>query len=104
MAYVARNRLALVNCDAMCSTEPVPADGIERHRRRRRQHLPLCGVVRPRLSPFKDSFWLGRIEFYPFTSVQMFTGKPGTVVTYYKTLGHWESGRCRRSTWKTRWV
>jgi hypothetical protein len=38
-------------------------------------------------------FWSNGIEYYPFTSVQMFTGKSGTVVSYYKTLGHWESGR-----------
>jgi hypothetical protein len=37
--------------------------------------------------------WLNSLEFYPFTSVQMFKGKPGTVVTYFKTVAHWESGR-----------
>jgi len=36
--------------------------------------------------------WVNRLEYYPFTAVQMFTANHGSVVRYYKTLGHRESG------------
>jgi predicted DCC family thiol-disulfide oxidoreductase YuxK len=93
--YVAANRQTLAHCDHRCATtassEPqrwertMPGD--------RRRLAVLCGTTVAAVIAAQSFFWMFKIEFYPFTSVQMFTGKPGTVVTYYKTLGHWESGR-----------
>jgi len=42
--------------------------------------------------------WGYRVEFYPFTAMQMFSHKntSGTV-TYYKVLGHYESGKVTRA-------
>jgi hypothetical protein len=41
--------------------------------------------------------WLGRIERYPFTAMQMFSAfDPSGVVEYYKVLAHDESGIATR--------
>jgi predicted DCC family thiol-disulfide oxidoreductase YuxK len=92
--YIARNRRALVKCDVACSMENAPSENpVLSDAKHSRRLAWACGITIAAIIAFQGFFWLNRIEFYPFTSVQMFTGKPGTVVTYYKTLGHWESGR-----------
>lgn len=80
---IARDRGPLVTPEG-----PVPGSPLHAQR-----FATACGVALAAIIAIQTLFWLNRLEFYPFTSVQMFTGKPGTVVTYYKTLGHWESGR-----------
>ena len=92
-AYVARHRLAFVTCDATCPTGDWPIErpvgsSASRPARFAAWQLALAGLI-----AVQTLVWLNSLEFYPFTSVQMFKGKPGTVVTYYKTVGHWESGR-----------
>ncbi|MGB3295836.1 MAG: hypothetical protein WBB01_22870 [Phormidesmis sp.] len=43
------------------------------------------------------SAWLLKIEFYPFTAVQMFSGKDTSgQVSYTKVIGHYESGTAAR--------
>jgi hypothetical protein len=38
------------------------------------------------------AIWALKIEYYPFTAMPMFTGVRKSVVTYFKILGHRESG------------
>ncbi|HMF49706.1 MAG TPA: hypothetical protein VK603_13735, partial [Candidatus Saccharimonadales bacterium] len=88
----ARERLSALQCDADCrnksveDTNPVmpPAGSTHSYRR--------YVLVISALTSAVLFTWSGQIEFYPFTSVQMFTSKRDSVVTYYKVIGHWESG------------
>jgi hypothetical protein len=91
--YVARHRLRLLTCDSNCATEPsqsgAPAVTAPSHSGRYRLSY---GVAVASVMAAMGFFWLRRIEYYPFTAVQMFTGKKTSTVTYFKTLGHRESG------------
>jgi hypothetical protein len=95
--YVARNRLALIRCDPTCSTENTQSDNsmlsAKKHARR---YVLGCRLAVAAWIAVVGAVWFNRIEYYPFTAVQMFTRPPGSVVSYYKTLGHWESGRVSR--------
>ena len=92
--YISRRRLAFTKCDPACSVEDAQGakSAVSNPGRQRRYGL-VCGLTVAAVIAIQGFFWLNRIEYYPFTAVQMFTGKVQTVVTYYKTLGHWESGR-----------
>jgi hypothetical protein len=61
--------------------------------RRSRSFVLACGLAIAAVGTAQLYVWTNRIEYYPFTSVQMFITRPQTVVTYFKTIGHWESGR-----------
>jgi predicted DCC family thiol-disulfide oxidoreductase YuxK len=61
----------------------------------------------PHLAPFAVAglitvflfCWIYRIEFYPFTAVQMYSlphWRSTDPVVFYKPLGHWESGKVDR--------
>jgi predicted DCC family thiol-disulfide oxidoreductase YuxK len=92
-AYVARHRLAFVTCDDTCPTEDRPAEMSIAGSPGRPPRFAAWQLVLAGLIAVQTMVWLNSLEFYPFTSVQMFKGKPGTVVTYFKTVAHWESGR-----------
>ena len=91
--YVARRRFALAACNEACATDAAPAIA-PAPKPAARAPIVIGYAVAIAVTVALQAFvWLNRIEFYPFTSVQMFGGRPGTVVTYYKVVGHWRSGR-----------
>jgi hypothetical protein len=57
-----------------------------------RRYSLFFGLVVATVTALMATVWVNRLEYYPFTSVQMFTANHGSVVRYYKTLGHRESG------------
>ena len=57
-----------------------------------RRYSLFFAVVVAAVTALMATVWVNRLEYYPFTSVQMFTANHGSVVRYYKTLGHRESG------------
>jgi len=92
--YIARNRLKLVWCDSHCTPQSSEESG-------------LAGVAKT--NNLKGGFgyalavsgvtlvllycWFYRIEFYPFTAMQMFSNaNTSGVIKYYKVLTHRESG------------
>src|SRR5262245_6637352 len=90
--YVSRHRRAFVTSDLGCPTD-IGSEASAGGRVSGPSTFPAWALALAALVAVQTCFWLNSLEFYPFTSVQMFKGKPGTVVTYYKTLGHWVSGR-----------
>jgi hypothetical protein len=57
-----------------------------------RRYSLFFALVVAALTAVMATVWVNRLEYYPFTSVQMFTSNHGSIVRYYKTLGHRESG------------
>jgi len=92
--FVARNRLRLVSCDSMCPTEGAEAGIVKLATP---SAIPCYnfyfGLALAGLIAFMGSIWVQRIEYYPFTAMPMFTGVRNSVVTYFKTIGHYESGK-----------
>jgi hypothetical protein len=91
--FVTRNRLKLVTSDSSGSLE-VSETGILTFtppRSSPRYNLSFSLAV-VGLIAFMGSVWALRIEYYPLTAMPMFTGVQKSVVTYFKTLGHRESG------------
>ena len=91
--YVARHRLRLLTCDSSCQTEPSQsiAPTVASPTHSVRYHLSY-GLAVAVVIVAMGFFWLRQIEYYPFTAVQMFLGSGNSMVTYFKTLGHRESG------------
>jgi predicted DCC family thiol-disulfide oxidoreductase YuxK len=91
--YAARHRLRLLTCDSSCPTEPLQsgAPTVTLPTRSARTSFAY-GVAVACMIAAMGFFWLRQIEYYPFTAVQMFTGSKSPMVTYFKTLGHRESG------------
>jgi predicted DCC family thiol-disulfide oxidoreductase YuxK len=94
-AYVARTRLRLLTCDSSCPIKPLqggaPTVTLPPTHSARKSFS--YGVAVACVIAAMGVFWLRQIEYYPFTAVQMFTGSKSPMVTYFKTLGHRESGR-----------
>jgi len=91
---VARNRLKLVRCDSHCvlqSSEESGSAGVTRTNDPKRDlgyALAVSGVIFVLLY-----CWFHRIEFYPFTAMQMFSEvNTSGVIAYRKALAHRESG------------
>jgi predicted DCC family thiol-disulfide oxidoreductase YuxK len=90
--YFARQRLAALQCNADCPSGPVEDSNsvvtpVSSPHSYRRYVIMMSGLTAAVLFT-----WSGKIEFYPFTSVQMFTSPRNSVVTYYKVVGQRESG------------
>jgi len=97
--YVAHNRLKLLGCDSHCvlqSSEEGGSAGVTRTNDPKRglgYALAMSGVIFVLLY-----CWFHRIEFYPFTAMQMFAGVDTSGVIYYeKVLAHRESGVITRA-------
>jgi len=93
-ASIARRRVTLTTCDASCATEasasaPVVSPSFVRPSGR---FAFACGLAIATCMAVQWYVWTNRTEFYPFTSVQMFTDPPRTMVTYFKTMARLESG------------
>jgi hypothetical protein len=100
---VARARYGLA-CDSQCSADPLrpnTEDGrvavfSSRGSKRPtlRYALALSGMTAVLLF-----CWYNRIEYYPFTGMQMYSRQPDKsgIVTYYKVLAHYESGLSERT-------
>ncbi len=89
----ARNRLKLVTCDSSCPHE-VSDTGIltftppsSSPRYNLSFGLTIVGLI-----AFMGSIWALKIEYYPLTAMPMFASVRRSVVTYFKTIGHRESG------------
>ena len=90
---VARKRLGLLKCDSSCSTETSQGDNqIPGSATSTRRHILGYSLAAATLPVVMGFFWFYKIEYYPFTAVTMFINQNRSVVTYYKTLGHRESG------------
>jgi predicted DCC family thiol-disulfide oxidoreductase YuxK len=92
--YVARRRTSIATCDASCAPE-TSTPGRVFGATFVRPTAPFafgCGVAMAVCIAVQGYVWTNRLEFYPFTSVQMFTDPPRTLVTYFKTLARLESG------------
>jgi predicted DCC family thiol-disulfide oxidoreductase YuxK len=91
--FVARNRHQLVTCNSSCSVEvseteiltftPPSSSG----RYNAAYGLTIVGLI-----AVMGSIWALRLEYYPLTAMPMFASARQSVVTYFKTLGHRESG------------
>jgi predicted DCC family thiol-disulfide oxidoreductase YuxK len=95
---VARNRFKLHQCDAQCPTEPSGASGLTIVRRGKNVlgglHYPLAVSA---LTVVLLSCWFYRIEYYPFTAMQMYSeSHTSGVIGYQKVLAHYESGATSR--------
>jgi len=86
---VARRRQGLLTCDDACT--PGSADPIAAAPTLTGSRL-FYGIAVAVVFVGMGYFWARQIEYYPFTAVPMFTGKKSSTVTYFKTLGHYESG------------
>jgi len=91
--FVARHRLKLVTCD---SSSPLEASETEivaftppsvSSRYNLSFGLAIVGFL-----AILGAIWALRIEYYPLTAMPMFANARRSVVTYFKTLGHHESG------------
>jgi predicted DCC family thiol-disulfide oxidoreductase YuxK len=92
--FIARHRLGLAKCDLACPTDSADTQRVlPGPARDSRRYVFGWGMAVAAVIAVQGFVWFDRIEYYPLTAVQMFTGRTGTVVWYYKTLGHWESGR-----------
>jgi predicted DCC family thiol-disulfide oxidoreductase YuxK len=89
---IAGNRYDLLKCNSSCladgSSNPIQSFEANTMRYSLRYAVAVAAVFAA-----MGTIWLNRIEYYPFTSVQMFTHDSRGVVRYYKTLGHRESGQ-----------
>lgn len=95
--YVATQRLLALTCDSRCGTEPAAESGSP-------VTLPNVSASRSRLYALGVSVvvvvalvvWLNKIEFYPITAWQMYSGYSRSV-EYYKVLARDESGVTSRA-------
>jgi predicted DCC family thiol-disulfide oxidoreductase YuxK len=92
--YIARNRLKLLWCDSHCALQSSEESGLagvantNDPERGFRYALAVSGVMLVLLH-----CWFYRIEFYPFTAMQMFSHVDSSgVIYYFKVLTHRESG------------
>ena len=91
--YVARRRLSYLNCDSSCATDTSQIGAQTLTAPSQSGHYRLSyGIAVAGVIVAMGYFWLRQIEYYPFTAVPMFTGEKTSTVTYFKTLGHRESG------------
>jgi predicted DCC family thiol-disulfide oxidoreductase YuxK len=91
--FIARHRLGHLTCDSSCPTEPSQNSALTgKSPTYSARHRFSYGVAVAGVIVAMGFFWLRAIEYYPFTAVPMFTGKKTSMVTYFKTLGHRESG------------
>jgi predicted DCC family thiol-disulfide oxidoreductase YuxK len=91
--FIARNRLKPATCASSCPRE-VSATGtltFTPPSSNPRYNLSF-GLAIAILIAVMGSIWALKIEYYPLTAMPMFTGVRRSVVTYFKTLGHRESG------------
>jgi predicted DCC family thiol-disulfide oxidoreductase YuxK len=94
---VARRRHSFLTCASDCSTESLPRDDPKLGSpTKTRRHTLGYSVATAAVIAVMGTFWFHRIEYYPFTAVQMFVNYKGPIVRYYKTLGHRESGGASR--------
>lgn len=92
--YIARNRLALLKCDAHCPSVPSGASSspILSHTSDRPHGFGYAFLITG-FSVVAAISFLYRVEFYPLTSWHLFSGlNSTTVINYYKVLGHQASG------------
>jgi predicted DCC family thiol-disulfide oxidoreductase YuxK len=89
--FVARNRRQLHSCDSHCAIEPsqrTAASSVVRRRTYRMAALAIAGLTIVMLY-----FWYMRIEFYPLTAMQLFTGNNESgKITYTKLVARRASG------------
>jgi predicted DCC family thiol-disulfide oxidoreductase YuxK len=106
--HIARNRLKLFKCGPECTTESL-AGGRQEDSTHREPAPMLEPVLTSRyaltasvLASILLFCWMIRIEFYPFTAMQMYT-KWGPIkpITYYKVLARYESGETSRAPLET---
>jgi len=90
-SYIAGNRYDLLKCNSSCLADSSSA--IQSSAADTMRYSLLYALIVAAVFAVMGAVWLNRIEYYPFTSVQMFTGNHGSVVLYYKTLAHRESGQ-----------
>jgi predicted DCC family thiol-disulfide oxidoreductase YuxK len=94
---IARRRHSLLTCASSCSAENLPSDDQKLGSpTKTRRHTLGYSVAVAAVIAVMGTFWFHRIEYYPFTAVQMFVNYKGPIVRYYKTLGHRESGAVSR--------
>ena len=98
-AYMARNRLTLFTCHAGCPVEspertsPGQVTPMQKPAARSGYRLAVSAITGLMLM-----CWALRIEFYPLTAMQMYTGwGPIGPITYYKALARYESGETSRA-------
>jgi predicted DCC family thiol-disulfide oxidoreductase YuxK len=106
--HIARNRLKLFKCGPECTKESL-AEGRQENSAHR-EPAPMREPARTSrysltasvLASILLSCWILRIEFYPFTAMQMYT-KWGPIrpITYYKVLARYESGETSRAPLET---
>ncbi len=96
---VASHRLKLLKCDSTCPFEPVGGGAPELARPAENA----AGILRgPALVCIVATIlmwsWLYGVEFYPLSTMQMYTGPVTSgVITYYKVLGRDQGGRVARA-------
>jgi predicted DCC family thiol-disulfide oxidoreductase YuxK len=98
-ASVARNRLNGLRCDSACEVEPLaPSVDVRLSPMKERTCRPVYSFALAALTAVLLFCWAQRIEFYPFTAMQMYT-KWGPVgpITYYKVIARYESGETSRA-------
>ena len=96
---VARHRLKLIKCDSQCELKPsdesklFAVTSVNDTFRSLPYPLAISGLIIALLL-----CWYCRIEFYPFTAMQMFSGNQTSgVVTYNKVIAHYDSGVSARA-------
>ena len=106
--HIARNRLKLFKCGPECTIESLE-DG-RQEVSTQREPAPMKEPVLTSRHPLTVSVlasilllcWVLRIEFYPFTAMQMYTRwGPIRPITYYKVLARYESGETSRAPLET---
>jgi predicted DCC family thiol-disulfide oxidoreductase YuxK len=96
--HVARNRLARGTCDAECAVDLPAGDARELAPVRERPYRLVYPLAVASVTAVLLFCWAQRIEFYPFTAMQMYTGwGPVRPITYYKVLARYESGETSRA-------
>jgi predicted DCC family thiol-disulfide oxidoreductase YuxK len=90
-SYIAGNRFDLLKCSSSCLADTSIA--VQSSEANTMRYSLFFALVVAAVTAVMATVWLNRLEYYPFTSVQMFTSNHGSVVRYYKTLGHRELGQ-----------
>jgi predicted DCC family thiol-disulfide oxidoreductase YuxK len=91
--FVARHRLKLVTCNSSCPLEVAETGTLTFTPPSASPRYNLAfGLAIASLIAVMGAIWALRIEYYPLTAMPMFTSVGKSVVTYFKTLGHRESG------------
>jgi predicted DCC family thiol-disulfide oxidoreductase YuxK len=97
--HVARKRLERGTCDAECAVAvPAGTDARELAAVKERSRSLVYPLAVACVTGVLLFCWAQRIEFYPFTAMQMYTGwGPVGPITYYKVLARYESGETSRA-------